>query len=111
MGYGHRTRGPIGRISGLSRVESADVISRVHGAARVSRAAAIESRMPAQRSFAEALERNERGLGRSEPLAAPEARRPLPPPERRRDDASLELPERPPDTFLGLLWWKVKGQL
>jgi hypothetical protein len=21
-----------------------------------------------------------------------------------------ELPERLPDTFLGLLWWKVKGQ-
>ncbi|MBN1206463.1 MAG: hypothetical protein JXB05_16365 [Myxococcaceae bacterium] len=108
MGHGRRSRGPIGRISGMSRVESADVISRIRGPERISRAAAIESRLPAQRSFAEALERNERGLGRAEPLPSPELR-PLPPPVRQREDDSLALPEPLPDTFLGLLWWKVKG--
>jgi hypothetical protein len=108
MGHGNRSRGPVGRIAGLSRVESADVIARVRGPERVSGAAAIESRLPAQRSFAEALERNERGLGRSEPLPSREVR-PLPPPVRQREEDLLQLPERPPDTFLGLLWWKVKG--
>jgi len=109
MSHGNRQRGPIGRISGLTRVESADVISRVRATEPVSRAATIESRTPRQRSFSEALERNERGLGRSEPLPLSEAeRRSLPPPVRAREELPT-LPERPPDSFLGLLWWKVKG--
>ncbi|HEX8701906.1 MAG TPA: hypothetical protein VF815_23965 [Myxococcaceae bacterium] len=109
MSHGSRQRGPIGRISGLTRVESADIISRVRATEPVSRAATIESRTPRQRSFSDALERNERGLGRSEPLtsSAP-AHRPLPPPVRAREELP-GLPERLPDTFLGLLWWKVKG--
>jgi hypothetical protein len=110
MSHGHRQRGPIGRISGLTRVESADIISRVRAAEPVSRAATVESRAPRQRSFSEALERNERGLSRSEPLPLSEAeRRPLPPPMRAKEELP-GLPERLPDTFLGLLWWKVKGQ-
>ncbi|MFL5346259.1 MAG: hypothetical protein ACJ8AT_15835 [Hyalangium sp.] len=111
MGHGHKSRSPIGRISGLTRVESADIISRVRSAERVSRAAAVETRMPTQRSFAEALERNGRGLVSAEPLPSSEPPRSLPPPVRRREDESLELPERLPDSFLGLLWWKVKGRL
>jgi hypothetical protein len=111
MGHGPRSRSPVGRISGLSRVESADVISRVRSAERISGAAAIDSRMPTQRSFAEALERQSQGLFRAEPLPSPEPLRPLPPPVRRAGDESLELPERLPDTFLGLLWWKMKGRL
>jgi hypothetical protein len=101
----------VGRVSGLSRVESADIISRVRSAERVSGAAPIDTRVPQQRSFAEALERNSRGLFSSEPLPSPEpSPRPLPPPARREDEP-LELPERLPDSFLGLLWWKVKGRL
>lgn len=111
MAHGHRARGPVGRVGGLSRVESADVISRVRSAERVSGAAAVDLRMPPQRTFAEALERNGRGLVRSEPLPSPEPSRPLPPPVRQREHESLELPERLPDSFLGLLWWKVKGRL
>lgn len=112
MGHGHRSRGPVGRVSGLSRVENADVISRVRSAERVSGAAPIATRVPQQRSFAEALDRNGRGLVSSEPLPQPEPeRRPLPAPVRRREDESLALPERLPDSFLGLLWWKVKGRL
>ena len=111
MGHGHRSRSPIGRISGLPRVESADIISRVRSAERISGAAAVESRMPTQRSFAEALERNGRGLVSAEPLPLPTPPRPLPPPVRQREEESLELPERLPDSFLGLLWWKVKGRL
>ncbi|WP_224372514.1 hypothetical protein [Hyalangium versicolor] len=112
MSHGHRSRGPVGRISGLPRVESADVIARVRSTERVSGATAVDARMPQQRSFAEALERNSRGLVRSEPLPLPEPqRRPLPPPVRLREDASLEAPERLPESFLGLLWWKVKGRL
>jgi hypothetical protein len=111
MSHGRRQRGPIGRVSGISPVENAEVVSRVRAAEPISRASAIAARAPQQRSFAEALERNERGLGRSEPLPFRETeRRPLPPPARMRDE-SLELPERLPETFLGLLWWKVKGQL
>jgi len=106
---GHRQRGPIGRVSGLTRVESADTISRVRATAPVSRAASIQSRVPRERSFSDALERNERGLGRAEPLPLREAeRRPLPPPVRAREELP-GLPERLPDTFLGLLWMKMKG--
>lgn len=111
MGHGHKSRSPIGRISGLPRVESADVISRVRSTERVSGAAALGSRMPPQRSFAEALERNGQGLVRSEPLPSADPPRPLPPPVRRREDEALQAPERLPDSFLGLLWWKVKGRL
>jgi hypothetical protein len=112
MGHGHRSRTPIGRIAGLTRVESADIISRVRSAERVSGAAALESGLPQRRSFAEALERNGRGLVRADPLPLPESqRRPLPPPTRRNEDETLEVPERLPDSFLGLLWWKVKGRL
>jgi hypothetical protein len=110
MAYGYKPREPIGRISGLPRIENAEVISRVRAAERVSGAAAIESRLPPERSFAAALERNGRGLVSSEPLPLPEPRRPLPPPERREEDA-LRVPERLPDTFIGLLWWKVKTRL
>lgn len=109
MSHGSRQRGPIGRVSGLTRIESADTISRVRAAEPISRAATIESRVPRARSFSDALERNERGLGRSEPLALSEAeRRPLPPPVRAREELP-GLPERLPDTFLGLLWLKMKG--
>jgi hypothetical protein len=111
MSHGHKPRGPVGRVSGLNRVESADTISRVRSTERISGAAAISTRMPQQRSFAEALERNGRGVGRSEPLPLPEPPRPLPPPVRLREDEALEPPERLPDSFLGLLWWKVKGRL
>ncbi len=111
MGRGHRSRSPVGRISGLTRVESADIISRVRSAERISGAAAVNARIPTQRSFAEALERNGRGLVRAEPLPSPESSRPLPPPVRQREEELRELPERLPDSFLGLLWWKVKGRL
>jgi hypothetical protein len=109
MGHGHKSRGAVDRISSLPRIESADVISRVRATERVSGAVAVGSRTPSERSFASALERNSRGLVSSEPLPSPEPRRPLPPPARGEDD--LQLPERLPDTFLGLLWWKVKTQL
>ena len=109
MGYGNKPRSPVGRISGLNRVESADVISRVRSTERVSGAAAVDTRMPAQRTFAEALERNGRGLVRAEPL--PEPVRPLPPPARWSEEELRKVPERLPDSFVGLLWWKVKGRL
>jgi hypothetical protein len=111
MSHGRRQRGPIGRISGIPRVENAEVVNGVRATAPISRSSAIAARAPQQRSFAQALERNERGLGRSEPLPfrEPEPRPLLPPP--RMEDESLEAPERLPETFLGLLWWKVKGQL
>jgi hypothetical protein len=111
MAYGYKPRDPVGRIAGLPRVENADVISRVRAAERVSGAAAIEPRRPPERSFSAALERNGRGLVSSEPLPSPELRRPLPPPPVSREEDELRLPERLPDTFLGMLWWKVKVRL
>ena len=109
MGHGYKGRSPVGRISGLPRVESAEVISRVRATERISGAAPIESRMPPERSFAAALERHGRGLVSSEPLPLPEPQRPLPQPVRGED--TPELPERLPNTFVGLLWWKVKARL
>jgi hypothetical protein len=109
MTYGYKPRDPVGRIAGLPRVENADVISRVRATERVTGAAAIESRLPPERTFAAALERKGRGMVSSEPLPSPEPR-PLPPPERREED-DLRMHERLPDTFLGLLWWKVKVRL
>lgn len=110
MAYRYKPREPVGRIAGLPRVESADLISRVRAAERVSGVASIEPRVPPERSFAAALERNGRGLVSSEPLPSPELRRPLPPPARPEED-ELRMPEPLPDTFLGLLWWKVKVRL
>jgi hypothetical protein len=109
MGHGSRGRGPVGRISGLSRVESADIISRVRATERVSGATAIGRRVSPERSFAAALERQERGLVSSEPLPSPEPLRPLPLPARGEDRP--ELPERLPDSFMGILWWKMKTRL
>lgn len=108
MAYGYKPREPVGRISGLPRVESADVISRVRAAERVSKVAALDPRLPPERSFAAALERHSQGLVRSEPL--PQPRRPLPPPVRGAEEA-LRTAEPLPDSFLGLLWWKVKVRL
>ena len=79
-------------------------------AGRVQGATAVGSRASQQRTFAEALERSGQGLTRADPLPEPNPR-PLPPPVRLRGNEALEAPERPPDSFLGLLWWKVKGQL
>lgn len=110
MGYGRRPRGPVGRVTGISRAEGAQVISRIRALEGVSAAAPVERRGPAGRSFAEALERQERGLHRTEPLPEP-VRRPLPPLPREDGDAALREPEPLPDSFLGLLWWKVKGRL
>lgn len=110
MAYGYKPREPIGRISGLPRIESADLISRVRAAERVSGAAAIEPRLPPERSFAAALERKGRGLVSSEPGPLPEPHRPLPPPERRVED-DFRISEPLPDTFVGLLWWKLKTRL
>jgi hypothetical protein len=109
MGHGYKGRSPVGRISGLPRVESAEVISRVRATERISGATAIGSRMPPERSFAAALERQGRGLVSSEPLPSPGPQRPLPEPARGED--TPELPERLPDTFVGMLWWKVKTRL
>ena len=109
MASGYKGHSPVGRVSGLPRVESADVISRVRATERVSGAAAIGSRLPPERSFAAALERRGRGLGNAEPLPSFEPERPLPQLARGAD--LPELPERIPDTFMGLLWWKVKTRL
>ncbi|PTL80647.1 hypothetical protein DAT35_28910 [Vitiosangium sp. GDMCC 1.1324] len=97
------------RVTGISRAEGADVILRVRALERVSGTAPVERRGSSRRSFAEVLERQERGLGRAEPLVEPAHPHPRPasPPE--VEDESLRPPAPLPDTFLGLLWWKVKG--
>jgi hypothetical protein len=109
MGYGHKTRGPVGRISGISRVESADVVLRVRALERISGPAPIDSRPPPQRSFAEVLERYGRGLGSAEPVPGPVHRRPpLPRALAEEDDEPQLPPERLPESFVGILWWKLK---
>jgi hypothetical protein len=108
--YGRRPRGPIGRVTGIQRVEGLDASMRINALERVSGTEAIEARPPPERSFSLVLERYERGMSRSEPVPMPVQRRPLPS-EPREDDEPLHAPEPLPDTFLGLLWWKVKGRL
>lgn len=113
MSYGRKERGPIGAVRGLRRIERADAVPGIRGPERVSGLSAIDSREPGRRAFSEAMERAERGLHSSEPLPTPPPRRPAPPPVRREvdDEEEMRPPEPPPESFLGLLWWKVKGRL
>jgi len=111
MSHGRRSRGPIGGVKGIHRVEGADAVPRVHAPERVSGVSAIEARAGGRRSFSAALERAERGLYSSEPVPGP--RRAVAEPVRRTGDEeeAMQLPKPPPESFIGLLWWKVKGRL
>ncbi|AKF86739.1 hypothetical protein SAMN05443572_102147 [Myxococcus fulvus] len=109
MSHSRKPRGPIGRVGGLRRVEGADAILRVRALERVSGPQRVESNDVARRSFSEALERASRGLHSSEPL--PTVHRPSPPPARRtrEEDEPMTSPEPPPESFMGILWWKMRG--
>ncbi|MFP2907283.1 hypothetical protein ACLESD_19995 [Pyxidicoccus sp. 3LFB2] len=113
MSHGRKQRGPIGGVKGIRRVEGADAVPRIRAPERVSGVGAIEARDGGRRSFSEALARAERGLHSSEPLPLPVARRNVALPERRTvdEEEAMRLPEPPPESFIGLLWWKVKGRL
>lgn len=112
MSHGHKSRGPIAPVKGLRRIEGADPVPRVSALERVSAPARVDGKDPARRSFSEALERASRGLHSSEPLPSPPPRPRPPPPARREpdEDEPMHPPEPPPDSFLGMLWWKVKGR-
>ncbi|AGC47320.1 hypothetical protein MYSTI_06047 [Myxococcus stipitatus DSM 14675] len=112
MSHGRKPRGPIGRVGGLRRIEGADAVLRVRALERVSAPERIEGNDTSRRSFSDALERASRGLHSAEPLPAPRtpSRPPAPPsPARAEEDESMHPPEPPPEGFLGMLWWKVKG--
>ncbi len=113
MSHGRKSRGPIGGVKGIRRVEGADAVPRIHAPERVSGVSAIDTREGGRRSFSEALERAERGLHSAEPLPLTPARRQVALPVRREEDEkeAMRLPEPPPESFIGLLWWKVKGRL
>lgn len=113
MSYGRKSRGPIGGVKGIRRVEGADAVPRVRAPERVSGIAAIEAREAGRRSFSEALDRAQRGLHSAEPLPLPTPRRALPAATRREvvEDEAMTPPEPLPESFIGLLWWKVKGRL
>ncbi|QSQ13813.1 hypothetical protein [Myxococcus landrumensis] len=111
MSHGRKNRGPVGRVGGLRRIEGADAVLRVRALERVSAPERIEGNDTSRRSFSEALERASRGLHSAEPLPSPPPRRtPAPSPRAHSDDdESMHPPEPPPEGFLGMLWWKVKG--
>ncbi|WP_338864491.1 hypothetical protein [Myxococcus stipitatus] len=111
MSHGRKPRGPIGRVGGLRRIEGADAVLRVRALERVSAPERIEGNDTSRRSFSEALERASRGLHSAEPLPAPPPRRAPAPPARthEEEDEAMHPPEPPPEGFLGMLWWKVKG--
>ncbi|NBD08153.1 hypothetical protein [Corallococcus silvisoli] len=108
MGHGRGPRGPIGRVTGISRAEGANVILRVRALQGVEGAAPVSARNTPQRSFAEVMERHAQGLNSAEPLPSPVAPKPLPPPVRGHEDAELMTTEPAPDTFVGLMWSKLK---
>ena len=108
MSQGRGPKGPIGRVTGISRAEGASVVMRVRALQRVEGAAAISANSTPRRSFAEVMERHAQGLNWSEPLPLPVAPRALPPPVRGYEDAELMTAEPAPDTFVGLMWSKLK---
>ncbi|NNC19626.1 hypothetical protein HRD49_29335 [Corallococcus exiguus] len=101
-------RGPIGRVTGISRAEGASVILRIRALQSVEGAAPVAERNAPQRSFAEVMERQAQGLNTSEPLPFPVAPKPLPPPVRGHEDEELMTAKPAPDTFVGLMWSKLK---
>ncbi|RYZ40494.1 MAG: hypothetical protein EOO71_15835 [Myxococcaceae bacterium] len=96
-------------MTGISRAEGASVVLRIRALQRVESTAAISSSTTPRRSFAEVMERHAQGLTWSEPLPLPVAPRALPPPVRGHEDAELMRAEPAPDTFVGLMWSKLKG--
>lgn len=101
-------RGPIGRVTGISRAEGANVILRIRALQGVEAAAPVAERNAPRRSFAEVMERHAQGLNSAEPLPFPVAPKPLPPPVRGHEDAEAMTAEPAPDTFVGLMWSKLK---
>ncbi|MFB1481127.1 hypothetical protein [Corallococcus sp. RDP092CA] len=95
-------------MTGISRAEGANVILRIRALQSVEGAAPVAARAAPQRSFAEVMERHARGLHSSEPLPFPVEPKPLPPPARGREDEELMTAEPAPDTFVGLMWSKLK---
>lgn len=104
MRNGHRTRGPVGRISGVGPVDGPNNILRIRSLERVSGPTRFER--PADgRTFAEVLERRQRGLGSSEPLPSPMRERPPLPPSPDDGEPLLPADTAPPrSSFLDRLW-------
>ena len=101
-------RGPIGRVTGISRAEGANVILRIRALQGVEAAAPVAERNAPRRSFAEVMERHAQGLNSAEPLPFPVTPKPLPPPMRGHEDEEAMTAEPAPDTFVGLMWSKLK---
>ncbi|MFP2897018.1 hypothetical protein [Corallococcus sp. 4LFB] len=108
MSRGRGPKGPIGRVTSISRAEGASVILRIRALQGVEGAAPVTDRNTPRRSFSEVMERHAQGLNSSEPLPFPVAPRPLPPPVRGHEDEELMTAEPAPDTFVGLMWSKLK---
>jgi hypothetical protein len=108
MSRGRAPRGPVGRVTGISRAEGTHVILRVRALQGVEAAAPVAGRNEPRRSFADVLDRQARGLNTAEPLPLPTPPRPLPPPVRAHEDEDLMRAEPAPDTFVGLMWSKLK---
>ncbi|MBU8897971.1 hypothetical protein DRW03_32635 [Corallococcus sp. H22C18031201] len=110
MSHGRRTRGPVDRVSGISRAEGADGVLRVRATERVDSAAPVTQRNGVRRSFAEVMERQARGLHGTEPLPSPARGPPLPAPIRGREDEVLMRVEPSPASWVRWVWWKLKGR-
>jgi hypothetical protein len=100
----------VGRITGIGRVDGPEVVFRIRAPERISGPTRLDVREPT-RSFAEVMERQQRGLGFAEPLPTPfRDRPPLPPaPD---DGEPLLPPALPParESFFSLLMLKLQDR-
>lgn len=118
MGHGRGRRGRIGGVKRVSRTRGLNAVKRVRRVERLAALAPVEHGGRAQRSFAErqrllaeALDRQDTVWSGMEARPPPTQRALARPPPPAEDEEDLREPEPLPDSFLGLLWWKLRRLL
>ena len=119
MGYGRGRRGRIGRVRRVARAHGADAVQRVRRVERLAGLMPVQQGGRAQRSFAERQRLLAEALDRQDTVWSGMEVRPASPPRSTartsaaapEEDEDMREPEPLPDSFLGLLWWKLRRML